>query len=144
MRVIVIIKTGRRPMRSPMLPKIAAPIGLTTMPTPKVARLANKPVLGSLEGKKRGPKTTARVAKVKKSYHSKKVPKQAAIATFLYECDEACVADALVSVNFYSESVDESIKGMGKFLLGLTPSSRTFSAVRIRLPLPDFSLLKAS
>ena len=30
------------------------------------------------------------------------------------------------------------------FLLGLTPSSRTFSAERMRLPLPDFSLLKAS
>jgi hypothetical protein len=66
-----------------MLPKTAAPIGLTTMPTPNVARLAKRPVLGSFDGKKRGPKTTAKVAKVKKSYHSKKVPKQAAIATFL-------------------------------------------------------------
>jgi hypothetical protein len=83
MRVIVIIKTGRRPIRSPILPNIAAPMGLTTMPTPKVARLAKRAVLGSLEGKKRGPKTTARVAKVRKSYHSRKVPKQAAIATFL-------------------------------------------------------------
>jgi hypothetical protein len=53
------------------------------MPTPKVTRLASRAVLGSLEGKKRGPKTTARVAKVRKSYHSRKVPKQAAIATFL-------------------------------------------------------------
>jgi hypothetical protein len=53
------------------------------MPTPKVARLANRAVLGSLEGKKRGPKTTAKVANVKKSYHSRKVPKQAATATFL-------------------------------------------------------------
>jgi hypothetical protein len=70
-------------MRSPILPKIAAPIGLTTMPTPKVARLANKAVVGSLEGKKRGPKTTARVAKARKSYHSRKVPKHAAMATFL-------------------------------------------------------------
>jgi hypothetical protein len=66
-----------------MLPKMAAPIGLTTMPTPKVARLANKPVLGSLDGKNKGPKTTAKVAKVRKSYHSRKVPKQAATATFL-------------------------------------------------------------
>jgi hypothetical protein len=66
-----------------MLPKIAAPIGRTTIPTPKVARLANKAVVGSLEGKKRGPKTTAKVAKVRKSYHSKKVPKHAATATFL-------------------------------------------------------------
>ena len=82
-RVMVIIKTGLRPMRSPILPKIAAPIGLTTIPTPKVARLANRAVLGSLEGKKRGAKTTASVAKVRKSYHSKKVPKQAAMATFL-------------------------------------------------------------
>jgi len=39
--------------------------------------------VGSLEGKNRGAKTTARVAKVRKSYHSKKVPKQAATATFL-------------------------------------------------------------
>jgi hypothetical protein len=70
-------------MRSPILPKIAAPMGLTTMPTPKVARLANKAVLGSLAGKKRGANTTARVANVRKSYHSRKVPKQAAIATFL-------------------------------------------------------------
>jgi hypothetical protein len=66
-----------------MLPKIAAPIGLTTIPTPKVARLAKRPEVGSLEGKKSGEKTTASVAKVRKSYHSKKVPKQAAIATFL-------------------------------------------------------------
>jgi hypothetical protein len=83
MRVMVIIKIGRRPIRSPILPNIAAPTGLTTMPTPKVTRLASRAVLGSLEGKKRGPKTTARVAKVRKSYHSRKVPKQAAIATFL-------------------------------------------------------------
>jgi hypothetical protein len=53
------------------------------MPTPKVARLANKAVLGSLAGKKRGANTTAKVANVRKSYHSRKVPKQAAIATFL-------------------------------------------------------------
>jgi hypothetical protein len=79
---MVIIKTGRLPIRSPTLPKIAAPIGLTTIPTPKVARLAKRAVLGSLEGKKRGANTTARVAKVKKSYHSRNVPKQAAIATF--------------------------------------------------------------
>ena len=80
---MVIINTGRRPMRSPILPNIAAPMGLTTIPTPKVARLAKRAVLGSLEGKKRGPKTTARVAKVRKSYHSRKVTKQAAMATFL-------------------------------------------------------------
>jgi hypothetical protein len=66
-----------------MLPKMAAPIGLTTIPTPNVARLAKRAVLGSLDGKKRGPKATARAAKVRKSYHSRKVPKQAAIATFL-------------------------------------------------------------
>jgi hypothetical protein len=66
-----------------MEPNRAAPIGRTTIPTPKVARLARRPVLGSLDGKNRGPKTTARVAKVRKSYHSKKVPKQAAMATFL-------------------------------------------------------------
>jgi hypothetical protein len=70
-------------MRSPILPNIADPMGLTTMPTPKVARLANKAVSGSLAGKKRGANTTARVANVRKSYHSRKVPKQAAIATFL-------------------------------------------------------------
>jgi hypothetical protein len=80
---MVTIKTGRRPIRSPILPNIAAPIGLTTIPTPKVARLAKRAVLGSLEGKKSGAKTTAKVAKVRKSYHSRKVPKQAAIATFL-------------------------------------------------------------
>jgi hypothetical protein len=66
-----------------MLPKIAAPMGLTTIPTPKVARLAKRAVLGSLEGKKMGAKTTAKVANVRKSYHSRKVPKQAATATFL-------------------------------------------------------------
>jgi hypothetical protein len=52
------------------------------MPTPNVAKLAKRAVLGSVEGKKRGAKTTASVANVRKSYHSKKVPKQAAIATF--------------------------------------------------------------
>jgi hypothetical protein len=82
MRAIVIINTGFRPIRSPIEPNRAAPIGLTTIPTPKVAKLAKRAVLGSEEGKKRGAKTTARVAKVKKSYHSKKVPKHAAIATF--------------------------------------------------------------
>jgi hypothetical protein len=56
-------------------------MGLTTIPTPKVARLAKRPVLGSCEGKKRGPKKTAKVAKVRKSYHSRNVPKQAATAT---------------------------------------------------------------
>ena len=79
---MVIIKTGLRPIRSPMEPKTAAPIGRTTIPTPKVARLANSAVFGSLLGKNKGPKTTAKVAKVRKSYHSKKVPKQAAIAIF--------------------------------------------------------------
>jgi hypothetical protein len=66
-----------------MDPNMADPSGLTTMPTPNVARLAKRPVLGSLEGKNRGPKVMARLAKVKKSYHSRKVPKQVAIATFL-------------------------------------------------------------
>ena len=61
------------------------------------------------------------------------------VAIFTYE-----QVFVYVAVNFYSESVDDSIKGADKFLLGLTPSSRTFSAERIRLPLPDFSLLKAS
>ena len=78
--VMVIKKTGRRPIRSPREPKIAAPRGLTTIPAPKVARLAKSPVIGSVLGKKSGAKATARVAKVKKSYHSKKVPKQAAVA----------------------------------------------------------------
>jgi hypothetical protein len=72
-------------MRSPIEPNIAAPMGLTTIPTPNVARLARRVVLGSLEGKNKGAKTTAKVANVKKSYHSKKVPKQAARATLRYE-----------------------------------------------------------
>jgi hypothetical protein len=82
MRAIVIIKTGLRPMRSPREPKRAAPRGLTTIPTPKVAKLAKRPTFGSVAGKNNGASTTARVAKVRKSYHSKKVPKQAAIAIF--------------------------------------------------------------
>ena len=82
MRVMVIMNTGLRPIRSPIEPKRAAPSGLTTIPTPKVARLANKPDVGSFEGKNSGPNTTAKVAKVRKSYHSKNVPKQAAMATF--------------------------------------------------------------
>jgi hypothetical protein len=65
-----------------MEPKRADPRGLTTIPTPKVAKLAKRAVFGSEEGKKSGAKTTARVANVRKSYHSKKVPKQAAMATF--------------------------------------------------------------
>jgi hypothetical protein len=36
--------------------------------------------MGSELGKKSGAKATARVAKVRKSYHSRKVPKQAAVA----------------------------------------------------------------
>jgi hypothetical protein len=77
------MKTGLRPIRSPKDPNKADPIGLTTIPTPKVTRLAKRPVLGSFVGKNKGPRITARVAKVRKSYHSRKVPKQAAIATFL-------------------------------------------------------------
>jgi hypothetical protein len=66
-----------------MLPNIAEPMGLTTIPTPKVAKLAKRLEAGSADGKNKGPKITANVANVRKSYHSKKVPKQAAIATFL-------------------------------------------------------------
>ena len=82
MRVMVIMNTGLRPIRSPIEPKSAAPMGLTTIPAPKVARLANRPEVGSFDGKKSGPKTSAKVANVRKSYHSKKAPKQAAMATF--------------------------------------------------------------
>jgi hypothetical protein len=71
-------------MRSPRDPNRADPMGLTTIPTPNVARLARRPEFGSLEGKNKGPKITARLAKVRKSYHSKKVPKQVAIAILLY------------------------------------------------------------
>ena len=80
-REIVIIKTGLRPIRSPIEPNIAAPIGLTIIPIPNVARLANRLALGSAEGKKVEPKKVAKVANIRKSYHSRKVPKQAAIAT---------------------------------------------------------------
>jgi hypothetical protein len=81
-KVIVIRKTGLLPIRSPSEPKNAAPRGRTTIPAPKVAKLARRPVIGSELGKNNGAKATARVAKVKKSYHSKKVPKQAAVAIF--------------------------------------------------------------
>jgi len=50
------------------------------MPAPKVAKLARSPVKGSELGKNKGANATARDAKVKKSYHSRKVPKQAAVA----------------------------------------------------------------
>ena len=83
----MIRKTGLRPIRSPIEPKIAAPIGRTTMPAPKVAKLANNPELGSVDGKNNGPNMTAKVAKVKKSYHSKNVPKQAESAIFRYEIE---------------------------------------------------------
>jgi hypothetical protein len=79
---MVMRKTGLRPIRSPREPKKAAPKGRTIIPAPKVAKLARRPVMGSELGKNRGAKATARVAKVKKSYHSKKVPKQAAVAIF--------------------------------------------------------------
>jgi hypothetical protein len=77
---MVIRKTGLLPMRSPREPKKAAPKGLTIIPAPKVARLAKSPVTGSELGKNKGAKATARVAKVRKSYHSRKVPKHAAVA----------------------------------------------------------------
>jgi hypothetical protein len=80
MREIVIRNTGLLPIRSPREPKKAAPKGRTIIPAPKVARLAKRPVTGSEVGKNRGAKATAKVAKVRKSYHSKKVPKQAAVA----------------------------------------------------------------
>ena len=80
MMEMVIINTGLRPMRSPIEPKNAAPIGLTIIPTPKVAKLAKRLEEGSLDGKNKGPKVTAKAPKDKKSYHSKKVPKHAAIS----------------------------------------------------------------
>ncbi|WP_353433450.1 hypothetical protein [Polynucleobacter sp. MWH-UH23A] len=78
-------------------------MGLTTMPTPKVARLARRPALGSLDGKNNGPKMTAKLAKVRKSYHSKKVPKHVAIATFLYEdfCLSSLPSDFSSVVNLF-------------------------------------------
>ena len=45
---------------------------------------------------------------------------------------------------FEKKLEEDSIKGADRFLLGLTPSSRTLSAERIKLPLPVFNLLKAS
>ena len=96
---MVIMNTGLRPIRSPIEPNKRDPIGLTTIPTPKVARLAKMPVLGSLEGKKSGTKTTAKVAKVRKSYHSKKVPKQVAIATFPKDCLSELYSKILILFN---------------------------------------------
>ena len=52
------------------------------MPTPKVARLASRAATGSVWGKKIWARWEARAAKVRKSYHSRKVPKQAAVATW--------------------------------------------------------------
>ena len=71
----------RRPMRSPSEPNSAAPSGRTIIPIPKVPRLASSAATGSVAGKKRLPNQVASEAKVRKSYHSRKVPKQAETTT---------------------------------------------------------------
>jgi hypothetical protein len=107
MSVIVIKKTGRLPIRSAKDPKTAAPMGRNTIPTPKVAKLASK-LLGDVasplpNGKNKGPNWIAKAAKQRKSYHSKKVPKQAAKATLRYFFEVFILYKLLILLNLLSK-----------------------------------------
>ncbi len=76
------------------------------MPTPKVAKLARRLLeelpSALLKGKNRGPKRIAKAAKQRKSYHSKKVPKQAARATLRYFLEFIFISKLLILFNLYS------------------------------------------
>lgn len=71
-----------RPIRSPNLPKNKAPNGLTTNPAANVASVDRKAAVGLSEGKNLVEMTIDRLPKIKKSYHSIKVPNEEAPITF--------------------------------------------------------------
>ena len=55
----LMIRVGRRPMRSPRLPNSTAPSGRATKPTPNVANAASAAACGSSSVKKRRLNTSA-------------------------------------------------------------------------------------
>lgn len=79
MIVKVTMKVFLRPVRSPSLPKMMAPKGLTNSPTEKVASVASRAAVGLSFGKKRVEMIVARLPNKKKSYHSIKVPAEDAV-----------------------------------------------------------------
>src|SRR5512135_651883 len=94
---MVAMKIGRRPCLSASEPNRAEPSGRTTMPTPKVARLINSAAVGLSGGKNSTLKYVASEAKVRKSYHSRKVPKQAARTTLRWVGVMSCMNSMWVS-----------------------------------------------
>jgi hypothetical protein len=59
MSSVVTMSVSRRPIRSPMLPKMIPPIGRTANPTPNVAKAARVPAPPSLSLKNSSSKTSA-------------------------------------------------------------------------------------
>src|SRR5690625_6004640 len=71
MRSKVITSDFRRPYLSPTCPKIIPPRGRKRKPTAYVAKENNTPKIGSLSGKKSGPKTiAAAVANTRSEEHT--------------------------------------------------------------------------
>ena len=58
---------GLRPMRSPSGPITTPPSGRVTKPTPKMARVCSRLVVGSVLGKNTAPIWTAKKPKIRKS-----------------------------------------------------------------------------
>ena len=59
MATSVMVRTRRRPIRSPRAPKNSPPMGRTTNATPNVANVASMAVTGLLPGKNSWEKMTA-------------------------------------------------------------------------------------
>src|SRR5665647_81521 len=80
-RLMVTRKVPLRPTRSPMRPKIRAPIGRKAKPTAKAPRAKTYPAVSLSPAKKVLDRMAARGTKRKKSYHSKAVPAAEAATT---------------------------------------------------------------
>lgn len=82
MPMIVMSRTRRRPILSPMRPKMSPPMGRAASPTPKVANEARAAAVAFSLVKYWTLKTRAAAAlNRKKSYHSRAVPMSAPAAT---------------------------------------------------------------
>ena len=82
---------------SPILPKNKAPKGLTTRPAENVASVARNAATGFSFGKNSVEIIVARLPKIKKSYHSMRVPTEDAAMMGIN-----LLLDALEGFNFYN------------------------------------------
>ncbi|MCY1442969.1 hypothetical protein D9M71_593630 [compost metagenome] len=91
MPTMVTMSVLRRPILSPITPKIMPPMGRATSPTPNVAKAAMAAAVAFWLAKNWTLKTSAAAAlKRKKSYHSMAVPMRAPMATLVASLSEIC------------------------------------------------------